>query len=106
MTKQTVHIIGAGISGLRCAEILCENDIDVHLIEQTDSIGGRMKTTEKSGFLLDHGFHVMQTGYRYSRNAIDFDSLGSNQDVNVTMTHIALAFGSFSSVSTPLLARA
>tara|TARA_B100000575_G_scaffold150500_1_gene119959 strand:- start:880 stop:2133 length:1254 start_codon:yes stop_codon:yes gene_type:complete len=103
MTKQTVHIIGAGISGLRCAEILCENDIDVHLIEQTDSIGGRMKTTEKSGFLLDHGFHVMQTGYRYSRNAIDFDSLGSRSfSPGATIVTSVNGIVKFTTLSDPL----
>ena len=79
MTKPTVHVIGAGISGLRCAETLLENDIDVRIIEATDSIGGRMKTTRKDGFLLDHGFHVMQTGYPHSKSEIDFKALGAKR---------------------------
>ena len=50
MTKPTVHIIGSGISGLRCAENLLQCGIEVKIVEMTDSIGGRMRTTEKMGF--------------------------------------------------------
>ena len=77
MTKPTVHIIGSGISGLRCAENLLQCGIEVKIVERSDSIGGRMRTTEKNGFLLDHGFHVMQTGYPHSRAEIDFKELGA-----------------------------
>ena len=79
MTKPTVHIIGSGISGLRCAENLLQCGIEVKIVERSDSIGGRMRTTEKNGFLLDHGFHVMQTGYPHSRAEIDFKELGARR---------------------------
>lgn len=79
MTKPTVHIIGSGISGLRCAENLLQSGIEVKIVEMTDSIGGRMRTTEKNGFLLDHGFHVMQTGYPHSKAEIDFNALGAKR---------------------------
>ena len=77
--KPTVHIIGSGISGLRCAENLLHFGIEVKIVEKSDSIGGRMRTTEKNGFLLDHGFHVMQTGYPHSRAKIDFKELGARR---------------------------
>ena len=85
MTKPTVHIIGSGISGLRCAENLLQCGIEVKIVERSDSIGGRMRTTEKNGFLLDHGFHVMQTGYPHSRAEIDFKELGARR---LSLIHI------------------
>ena len=77
MSEPTVHIIGSGISGLRCAEILLESGIDVRIYEKSDRIGGRMKTDVVNGFLLDRGFHVMQTGYPHGKYEIDFKSLGA-----------------------------
>ena len=56
MTKPTVHIIGSGISGLRCAENLLQCGIEVKIVEMSDSIGGRMRTTEKNGFFWIMGF--------------------------------------------------
>jgi len=38
-----VGIIGAGISGLRCAEILLQNGCEVTILEARDRIGGRVR---------------------------------------------------------------
>ncbi len=70
MSKPTVHIIGSGISGLRCAEVLLDSGLDVKIYEKSERIGGRMKTDIVDGFLLDRGFHVMQTGYPHSISRI------------------------------------
>ena len=37
-----VCIIGAGVSGLRCATVLLEHDYEVTIIEARDRIGGRV----------------------------------------------------------------
>ena len=37
-----VGIIGAGVSGLRCASVLIEQGFDVTVIEARDRIGGRV----------------------------------------------------------------
>ena len=38
-----VGIIGAGVSGLRCATVLLEQGFDVTIIEARDRIGGRVR---------------------------------------------------------------
>ena len=72
-----IHILGAGVAGLRCASLLQDEGFEVVVHERSSSVGGRMKTDEVDGFLLDHGFHVMQTGYPTSAAVIDFDALGA-----------------------------
>ena len=74
---QTVAVIGAGIAGLQCALLLKESGIDVQVFERQSHVGGRMVTESVNGFLIDHGFHVMQTAYPTSQQTFDFDSLGS-----------------------------
>lgn len=38
-----VGIIGAGVSGLRCATVLIEQGFDVTIIEARNRIGGRVR---------------------------------------------------------------
>ena len=78
MQKQTVHevvIIGAGLAGLSCARVLQEHGIDFTLIEKTDRPGGRIKTDVVDGYLLDHGFQVLQTGYPGISNYLNLPEL-------------------------------
>ena len=72
---QSVAVIGAGLAGLRCALLLKEAGIDVQVFEREHHVGGRMKTEKVDGFLLDYGFHVMQTAYPTSQRAFDFEQL-------------------------------
>ena len=73
----TVAVIGAGVAGLQCALLLKESGIDVQVFERQSHVGGRMVTDSVNGFLIDHGFHVMQTAYPTSQRIFDFNSLGS-----------------------------
>lgn len=74
---QSVAVIGAGIAGLQCALLLKESGVDVQVFERQNHVGGRMVTERVNGFLLDHGFHVMQTAYPTSQRTFDFDLLGA-----------------------------
>lgn len=53
-----VAIIGAGVAGLVCARILTRGGFSVRLLEASDGVGGRVRTDEVDGFLLDRGFQV------------------------------------------------
>ena len=37
-----VCIVGAGVAGLRCADVLIQNGIDVTILEARDRTGGRV----------------------------------------------------------------
>ena len=73
----SIAIVGAGLSGLRCATLLQASGHDVEVFDRAAIIGGRMRTDEVNGFLLDHGFHVMQTAYPTSQRAFDFKAMGA-----------------------------
>ena len=51
-------IVGAGLAGLTCAKILGERGAEVAVFEASDGVGGRVRTDEHDGFLLDRGFQV------------------------------------------------
>jgi phytoene dehydrogenase-like protein len=60
-TSADVLIIGAGLAGLCCAKRLAEAGITFEIVEGSDGIGGRVRTDEVDGFLLDRGFQVLLT---------------------------------------------
>ena len=68
-------IIGAGLAGLTAANYLHQKGHDFLLLEASDEVGGRVRTTEKEGFLLDHGFQVLATAYPEARALLDYKQL-------------------------------
>ncbi|WP_339865212.1 NAD(P)/FAD-dependent oxidoreductase [uncultured Algoriphagus sp.] len=75
MTEQNIYIIGAGVSGLVAAIELENAGYAPVILESSDGIGGRMKTDEVDGFLLDHGFQVLLTAYPEAKKYLDFSAL-------------------------------
>ncbi len=61
MGRNRVAVIGAGISGLACARLLCRQH-DVHVLEQSQRIGGHTATKDVAvggrRFAIDTGFIV------------------------------------------------
>lgn len=50
-----VAIVGAGVSGLRCADILIRSGVPVTIYEARDRIGGRLHQQKSGGHLMDMG---------------------------------------------------
>lgn len=74
-TTTDVVIVGAGLAGLTCAVELARQGLDVTILEASDAVGGRVRTDEHEGFLLDHGFQVLLTAYPTAREYLDYDAL-------------------------------
>ena len=55
MKKQSVVIIGGGISGLSVAWFLREKGISVRVLESRSQPGGTLLTSFKQGFCIEHG---------------------------------------------------
>ncbi len=70
-----VAIIGAGLAGLSCAKELKRNKINFHIFEASDSVGGRVKTDNVDGFLLDRGFQLYNPSYVEGKKILDYEKL-------------------------------
>lgn len=70
-----VIIVGAGLSGLRCAIRLEELGLSVALVEAEPIAGGRQRTDEVDGFLTDRGFAVIIPAYPALKAWVDLDAL-------------------------------
>jgi phytoene dehydrogenase-like protein len=73
--RNEVIIVGAGLAGLACARSLNEAGIPFLILEGDRRIGGRLKTDQVDGFMLDHGFQVLQTAYSEAHRLLDYDRL-------------------------------
>ena len=74
-TSADVVVIGAGLAGLCCARRLAEAGVSFQIVEASDGIGGRVRTEEVEGFLLDRGFQVLLTAYPEARRVLDYSRL-------------------------------
>ena len=74
-TKIDTLIIGAGLAGLTAARVLKTAGRKVKIIEASDGPGGRVKTDEVNGFLLDRGFQVFLTAYPEAKHFLDYKAL-------------------------------
>ncbi len=73
--QDPIVIVGGGLSGMRCAQLLAAAGLPVTLIEAEDRLGGRVQTDEIEGFLLDRGFQVLLTEYPEAQEVFDYDAL-------------------------------
>ncbi|MBK71525.1 MAG: hypothetical protein CMB43_03770 [Euryarchaeota archaeon] len=76
LMSKNAAVVGAGISGLYACYLLEQEGYKVDLFERSDRIGGRMGSVKKAGFILDRGFHVMQTGYPTAKQILDYEAMG------------------------------
>ena len=74
-TKCDVVVIGAGLSGLTAARALTVAGRDVHVIEASNGLGGRVRTDEVDGLLLDRGFQLYNPAYSEGIHILDLQAL-------------------------------
>jgi len=70
-----VIVIGAGLSGLSAAKELIAAGKRVLVLEKNARPGGRIRTDEYQGFLLDHGFQVLLTRYPEAKRTWNYEQL-------------------------------
>ena len=73
--SEDVLIVGAGLAGLCCAHRLQQAGVSYRLIDASDAVGGRVRTDEVDGFLLDRGFQVFLTSYPEAQRVLDYQAL-------------------------------
>ena len=93
-----VAVVGAGLAGLCCARELTARGLDVTLLEASDGVGGRVRTDELDGFLLDRGFQVLLTAYEEAARVLDYGSLDLRAFTPGACVRVG---GRFSQVSDP-----
>lgn len=71
-----VVVVGAGVAGLNTAAKLHEAGVPVLLVEASDGVGGRVRTDQVDGFLLDRGFQIFLTSYPEAQASLDYAALG------------------------------
>ena len=68
-------VIGAGLAGLTCARELVRAGYVVSVVEASDAIGGRIRTDEVDGLLLDRGFQLINPAYPEVQRSLDVEAL-------------------------------
>lgn len=77
--KDSIYVVGAGVSGLVAAYELEMAGYKPIIIEQSDNVGGRVKSVYKNGFNLDIGFQVLLSAYPMANKYLDFKALQLRQ---------------------------
>ncbi len=62
-------VVGAGLAGLRAAQLLVAAGREVVVLEAGDGVGGRVRTDHVDGFTLDRGFQLYNPAYPEGRLA-------------------------------------
>lgn len=70
-----VVVVGAGLAGLNAAATLHKQGLQSIVLEASDGIGGRTRTDNVDGFLLDRGFQIFLTGYPEAQTTLDLEGL-------------------------------
>lgn len=79
MNKPHILVVGGGLAGLAAALELEDAGANVSLFEKSNTLGGRVKTDLKEGFLLDRGFQVLLTSYPAVKKYLSSLKLGNFQ---------------------------
>ncbi|MEY9929368.1 phytoene dehydrogenase-like protein [Catenulispora sp. GP43] len=78
-----VIVVGAGVAGLHAAGRLHEAGLDVLVIEASDRVGGRAGTERVSGFLVDKGFHLVNSVEHGENTKLELGCFASGVDLQL-----------------------
>lgn len=70
-----IVIVGAGLAGLACATELHRQRRPFLLLDAAEAPGGRLRTSFRDGFTLDHGFQVVLSSYNAVSKVADIGAL-------------------------------
>ncbi len=73
--EKDIVIIGAGLAGMRCAELLQQAGFETLVLEAADAPGGRVRTDLVDGFRLDRGFQILLTAYPETKAVLSYRAL-------------------------------
>lgn len=74
--NEKIIIIGGGICGLTAARILEQHNQPFLLLDEHSRPGGRLQSDTVDGFILDHGFQIINTAYpEFHKQGINLDLL-------------------------------
>lgn len=76
MDSPEVVVIGSGVSGLAAASHLEQAGLRVVLLEADPEPGGKLRTSVRDGFLIEHGPTMMPRSYRAVLDMADGAGLG------------------------------
>lgn len=62
MSKR-ILVVGGGVSGISAAYRLKQAGMDVTVLEKSDYFGGKVKSMEKAGYMIDQGASIMSSKY-------------------------------------------
>lgn len=70
-----VVVVGGGLAGLVAARHLATDGVDVTLLERRATVGGRVRSAHRDGYVFDRGFQVLFTAYPAAQRELDYDAL-------------------------------
>lgn len=70
-----IAVVGAGLSGLAAGVELTKRGHSVMILEGSDGPGGRVRTDEVDGHLLDRGFQILLGAYPEAQAMLDYAEL-------------------------------
>ena len=70
-----IVVVGAGLAGLACAQRLVAAGREVLVLEESDGVGGRVRTDVIDGFRCDRGFQLINPAYPALPLVVDVDQL-------------------------------
>jgi hypothetical protein len=78
-----VIVVGAGVAGLQAAGRLHEAGLDVLVVEASDRVGGRAGTERVSGFVVDRGFHLVNSAERAENAKLELGYFSPGVDLQL-----------------------